>query len=255
MEMPHRTGFTLIELLVVVTIIAVLLALLTPALDKAVYQAELTVCGTRLKGIGVGVSTYALHNKRVYPHRPGVAGYAGYQPVYLKYDIYDDRRLLRPYTPINAVMPDPLCAGIDLENTTVAYVFAGYDLWFGWRYTVAGEKGMTRMGARFTWGTRSFNLLAGDYDIVNDGLTAYGSHPDRDGLMTNVKLQNQYSQWRATNAKPRGLIDMNFAYDDGSVRRLGGVATTPAADDRIFRLPYQSQGGSTATIGTHVPDP
>lgn len=37
-------AFTLIELLVVITIIVVLLALLVPALDKAIYQAQLSVC-------------------------------------------------------------------------------------------------------------------------------------------------------------------------------------------------------------------
>ena len=44
-----KSAFTLIELLVVVTIIVVLLAMLTPALDKAIYQAELAVCGAHKK--------------------------------------------------------------------------------------------------------------------------------------------------------------------------------------------------------------
>ena len=34
-------AFTLVELLVVITIIVILLALLTPAMDRAVYHAEM----------------------------------------------------------------------------------------------------------------------------------------------------------------------------------------------------------------------
>src|ERR1043165_1931025 len=52
-------AFTLIELLVVITIIVVLLALLTPALDKAMYQAELAVCGANLRAIANGAIPYA----------------------------------------------------------------------------------------------------------------------------------------------------------------------------------------------------
>jgi type II secretory pathway pseudopilin PulG len=34
-----------VELLVVITIIVLLLALLAPALEKAIYQAQMAVCG------------------------------------------------------------------------------------------------------------------------------------------------------------------------------------------------------------------
>ena len=69
-----RPAFTLIELLVVITIIVVLLALLTPAVDRAIYQAELTVCGTRLKGIATGNLAYAADNKRSYPCGTSIRG-------------------------------------------------------------------------------------------------------------------------------------------------------------------------------------
>ena len=45
--MRAQSAFTLVELMVVITIIVLLLALMMPALDKAVYQAELASCMTR----------------------------------------------------------------------------------------------------------------------------------------------------------------------------------------------------------------
>lgn len=60
-------GFTLIELLVVISVIALLMSIMMPALNRARESAKALVCMTNLKSVGLGMVQFVTENDGYFP--------------------------------------------------------------------------------------------------------------------------------------------------------------------------------------------
>lgn len=66
-RIERKTGFTLVELLVVIGIIALLMGMLLPALNRAKEAANTVKCAGNLRSIGQGLLTYTVDYKGAFP--------------------------------------------------------------------------------------------------------------------------------------------------------------------------------------------
>jgi len=239
----RRPGFTLIELLVVIAILALLLAILSPTLQRARYLMKLASCSSNLHHLAIGVTTYATQNRNRYPSRVRITIPHHLKPTQICAGGSDDRPLLKPYLPSLSVFEDPLAGHVDLANSTAtSAVESNYAVWYGWQYQ--GEhRGNFQLGSGFEFAGRTWRVLACDWWVYFPPATSVqASHPDSGGVLSLIEWDTSqwcFSRWNTWDELGCGLMDLNYAYDDGSVRRLSSLELD---DERLVRVPGWNTG-------------
>lgn len=112
-----RKAFTLIELLVVVSIIALLIAILLPALRGSQHETKRMICKSNMRQSAIALTSYAVDNDGLYPDAP----WGRWQPADIARQEteghgtqgagdYDHRDIIRSYSgaQLNDILKCPL---------------------------------------------------------------------------------------------------------------------------------------------------
>lgn len=169
-EKDRAAGFTLVELLVVIGIIALLIALLLPALSAANGQAKTVQCLSNLRQMAIAAHQYADANDGYFP----IAYYSDYRPPLSTQYNWDFTTTTNTATGQITVRPGLLwsgmsqapvqqCPSYDGKSNTVADPYTGYN--YNASYVGGGGSISPVKASQVRWSSRC--ALFGDGQYYN----------------------------------------------------------------------------------------
>ena len=218
-------AFTLIELLVVIAIIALLLAVVLPALKSAKRQAQAIICRSNLKQWGAVFALYANDNEDSFPQ--------GY-PVLANGDNFENSWLLGatlPYYGAKEMRMCPSTKSSDKEPDEYNYGETFLD-WGPFPKTLSGESWYDS----FATGSYGFNEWCAD---VPEGVSWWGLEHENAMRKTTVK-----------GAFKVPLV-LDSAFVDTAVRDYDSAPSNEEHEQEIYTADWDTHAMKFYSIDRH----